>query len=181
MARRIRYSGDPVLTVQDVVAWVRDDLANAEEALIRDVIIPTVTAQCEAETGAAIRKAEYVEDWPAGLLSRALDVGQAVEVLEVKSLAPGSQPLSPDQYSLLVGQRISHLTLAGGCGGSPVRITYKAGVDFDAYPSVKTWMLLQAGTLFQQRESLITGTIVAELPLKFIGSMLADITVPPRF
>lgn len=179
MARRIRYRGDPVLTVQDVVAWVRDDLANAEEALIRDVIIPSVTAQCEAETGAAIRQAEYVEDWPAGLLSRALDVGQAVEVLEVKSLASGGQILSPTQYSLQVGQRVSHLTLAGG--GSPVRITYKAGVDFDAYPSVKAWMLLQAGTLFQQRESLITGTIVAELPLKFIGSMLADITVPPRF
>ena len=180
MARRIRYSGDPVLTVQDVVGWVRDDLANAEEALIRDVIIPTVTAQCEAETGAAIRQAEYVEDWPAGLLSRALDVGQAVEVLEVKSLASGGQILSPAQYSLQVGQRVSQLSLAGS-GGSPVRITYKAGVDFDAYPSVKAWMLLQAGTLFQQRESLITGTIVAELPLKFIGSMLADITVPPRF
>ena len=179
MARRIRYSGDPVLTVQDVVSWVRDDLANAEEALIRDLIIPTVTAQCEAETGAAIRQAEYVEDWPAGLLSRALDVGQAVEVLEVKSLASGGQILSPTQYSLQVGQRVSHLTLAGG--GGPVRIKYKAGVDFDAYPSVKTWMLLQAGTLFQQRESLITGTVVAELPLKFIGSMLADITVPPRF
>lgn len=179
MARRIRYSGDPVLTVQDVVAWVRDDLANAEEALIRDLIIPTVTTQCETETGAAIRQAEYVEDWPAGLLSRALDMGQAVEVLEVKSLAPGGQILSPAQYSLQVGQRVSHLTLAGG--GGPVRITYKAGVDFEAYPSVKTWLLLQAGTLFQQRESLIAGTTVAELPLKFIGSMLADITVPPRF
>lgn len=181
MARRIRYSGDPVLTVQDVVSWVRDDLANAEEALIRDLIIPAVTAQCEAETGAAIRQAEYVEDWPAGTLSRALDIGQATEVLEVKSLAPGSQPLSPAQYSLQIGQRISHLSVAAGVGGGPIRITYKAGVDLDAYPSVKSWMLLQAGTLFQQRESLITGTIVAELPLKFIGNMLADIIVPPRF
>lgn len=181
MARRIAYTGDPVLTVQDVIDWVRDDVARLETKLIEQVIIPSVTSMCEAETGAAIRKATYVEDWAAGRSSTQLDTGQATTVESVVLLQGVGVLLPAEQYSLQIGQRVSNLVLAAGVPKGPLRITYTAGVDLAAYPSVLSWLLLQAGTLFQQRESLITGTIVAELPLKFIGSMLAEIQVPPRF
>lgn len=181
MARRIAYTGDPVLTAKEVIDWVRDDVARLETQLIEQVIIPAVTAMCEAQTGAAIRKATYVEDWAAGRSSTQLDTGQATTVESVVLLQGGNVPLAADQYTLQIGQRVSNLVLGAGVPKGPLRITYTAGVDLAAYPSVYTWLLLQAGTLFQQRESLITGTIVAELPLKFIGSMLAEIEVPPRF
>ncbi|WP_272971044.1 hypothetical protein [Comamonas terrigena] len=181
MARRIAYTGDPVLTARDVIEWVREDVASLELRLIEDVIIPSVTSMCEAETGAAIREATYVEDWAEGRSSTQLDTGQAKTVESVVLLQGDGVPLTADQYSLQIGQRVSNLVLAAGVPRGPLRITYTAGVDLAAYPSVLSWLLLQAGTLFQQRESLITGTIVAELPLKFIGSMLADIEVPPRF
>ncbi|MBL5979050.1 phage gp6-like head-tail connector protein [Comamonas sp. NyZ500] len=176
MARRIRYTGEPVLTLAEVVEWVRADPAAAQSNLITNLIIPTVTAQCEAETGAAIRGAEYVEVWSVGSCARALDVGQANEILSVQPLDGGAQ-LSPDQYSLQIGQRVSVLTVKSG---GALNITYKAGLDLAVYPSVRSWMLMYAATLWAQREVIVQGG-VAPLPGPFLGSMLADITVPPRF
>ncbi|GGH62170.1 hypothetical protein GCM10010975_26590 [Comamonas phosphati] len=178
MARRIRYTGDPVLTVSEVVDWVREDPASVQTALINDLVIPTVTAQCEADTGAAIRQAEYVEDWPAGTSSRALDVGQATEIISVASPLAGAVPLPADQYSLQVGQRVSVLTVPPGSGA--LRIAYKAGVDLQAYPSVRAWMLMYAATLWAQREIIAQGG-QTPLPSPFLASMLSDIMVPPRF
>ena len=180
MARRIRYTGPPVLTVQDVVAWVRDDLANAETALIESVIIPTVTAQCEADTGAAIRQAEYEEAWPVGLIHGALDVGQATEVQTIIPVGSNGPAVPADQYRLQVGQRISHLTLEPGNSAQALRITYLAGIDLEAYPAVRAWMLMYAATLWGQREALVQGQI-APLPSPFLVSMLSDIIIPPRF
>lgn len=181
MARRIAYTGPPVLTPEDVADQVRVHVTDLQVAFVTEIIIPTVTSQCEATSGAAIREAVYEEDWPAGRVMGALDVGQAKEVLTVQRLDAPDDILPLDLFRLDIGQRVSHLNLLPGAPRAPLRIRYKAGVDLVAYPSVKTWMLLYAGTLYQQRESLITGTIVAELPSKFTGSMLAEIELPPRF
>lgn len=181
MARRIEYTGPPVLTLEDLAAHFRRNAADLDGEKVAEIIIPTVTAQCEAATGAAIREAVYEEEWPAGRVMGALDVGQAKEVLEVRRMDAADGILPLDLFRLDIGQRVSHLNLLPGAPRAPLRIRYKAAVDLGAYPSVKTWMLLHAGTLYQQRESLITGTIVAELPSKFTGFMLADIELPPRF
>lgn len=177
MARRIRYTGEPVLTLAEVVEWVREDPATAQADLITKLIIPTVTAQCEVETGAAIQEAEYEEDWPTGIRARALDRGQATEILKVQTLQPDGALLSPDQYSLQIGQRVSVLTVRSDVA---LRITYKAGLDLVAYPSVRSWMLMYAATLWGQREVIAQGGVVP-LPGQFLDSMLSDIKVPPRF
>jgi hypothetical protein len=43
------------------------------------------------------------------------------------------------------------------------------------------WLLLNAATAYEFRERFVVGTILAELPSTFTDSMLAEITVPPRF
>lgn len=60
-----------------------------------------------------------------------------------------------------------------------VRIEYTAGyANAAAVPqSIKAWILLAVGTWYAQREVVITGTIVAELPRSFWGGLLDPYTI----
>ncbi len=183
MARRIEYTGAPVLTAQDIATWRRNDAVLLEAQLLDTIIIPGVIGQAESRTGAAISEARYQEHWPANYPSgHALDVGQAAEILEIEIVgADGvAAPTSAARY-LERGQRQSFLHFPAGRPPGVLLITYKAGADLAAYPAVKNWLLLNIGTVYAQRESLVVGTIVAELPSQFLDHMLAEITVPPRF
>lgn len=183
MARRIAYTGTPVLTLQQVADQCRLEVEDLQQTLIEGVIIPGITAQGEVRTGAAIREAEYEEDWPEHYSSgHALDVGQASEVLSVSSLAAdGTVTALTVTHHLQRGGRESFLHFPDGRPPGVLRIRYKAGADLDAYPGVRTWLLMQAATAHEFRETLVSGTILAELPSGFLDSLLADITVPPRF
>ncbi len=186
MARRIQYdSAAQVLNVEDVAAQCRVEVEDLQAALVEQVIIPGVTAQAEAKTGAAIRPAVYEEEWPESYGSgHALEVGQADAVLAIKRVEPdGSmtelQPLPP--LRLERGQRESFLHFPQGRPAGRLVIRYHAGADLAAYPGVRQWLLMQAATVHEFRETLVVGTILAELPSHFTDSLLAEIEVPPRF
>ena len=183
MARRIAYTGAPVITPQIVAEWRRNDAVLVESDLLTNIIIPGVVAQCESRTGAAIQAARYVETWPEHYGSgRALDVGQATEVESVDVLSADGAPVpSGAVHYLQQEQRESYLHFPAGRPAGVLRITYVAGVDLAAYPAVLNWLLLHIGTVYAQRESLVVGTGVVELPRGFTDHMLAEITVPPRF
>lgn len=183
MAQRIAYTGAPVLTAQDIAAWRRNDAVLLEAALLNDIIIPGVIAQAEARTGAAIREAQYIEIWPETRHNgHHLDVGQVKRVDAVDVLSADGVPVpSGAAFHLRKGQHECTLHFAGGKPAGVLQITYTAGVDLAVYPSVRNWLLLTVGSVYAQRESLVIGASVAELPASFMDSMLADITVPPRF
>jgi len=183
MARRIAYTGAPVLTLEQIAEQCRLDTADLQQMLIEQIIIPGITAQAEVRTGAAIREAEYEEDWPEHYGSgHALDIGQAGEVLSVGTVqADGTVTLLTAAHYLQRGGRESFLHFPDGRPPGVLRIRYKAGADLDAYPGVRSWLLMQAATAHEFRETLVTGTILAELPGSFLDSLLAEITVPPRF
>lgn len=181
MARRIAYTGLPVLTLQEVADQVREDVADMQAQFVDNVVIPGVTAQCETVTGAAIRTATYEEDWPVGRISAALDRGQAHEVLRVTPVDDPTHEFDLQHFRLDVGQRVSQLTVSPVARGVPLRITYSAGLDLTAWPGVKSWLLMQAASMYALRESMTLGTVAAPLPPSFLGILVADITVPPRF
>lgn len=183
MARRIGYIGDPVLTLVEVAAQCRVEPEDLQPELIEGVIVPGVTAQAEELTGAAIREAEYVEDWPAHYPSgHALDVGQATAIVKVEGLgSDGAATLLDVATDLRQGGRESFLHFPAGRPSGVLRITYQAGVDLASYPGVRMWLLMNAATAFEFRERFVVGTILASLPATFVDSMLAEITVPPRF
>lgn len=183
MARRIAYLGAPVLTPQDIATFRRNDAVLVEADLLTNIIIPGVVAQCEARTGAAIHRASYVEHWPAHYPSgHALDVGQATTITALDVIAPDGAPVPSGVAKYLQqDQRQSYLHFPDGRPAGALRITYEAGVNLDAYPAVKTWLLMTISTVYAQRETLVIGASVAELPSRFIDTMLADIEVPPRF
>lgn len=184
MARRIQYIDTPPLVAADLAAWMKIDDVDMQGNLVDTVILPGVIAQCEAKTGAAIRTAQFSESWDANRPSgSALDVGQAFAIDRIEYRDPSGAPLVLDEAAAEIQreQRESYVHFPSGRPGGRLLIEYRAGLDLDAYPSVRTWLLMQAATIYGQREILITGQTVAELPPTFIDSMLADITVPPRF
>lgn len=183
MAVRIAYTGEPVLTLQEVAHQCRLDPEDLQPELIEGIIIPGVTAQCEAKTGAAIREATYEEEWSESYGSgHALDIGQVKEVLSIGQIQPdGSSVILDVPYRLRHTQRESFLEFLSGRPAGRLVIVYKAGIDLDRFPSVKSWLLLQAGTAFRFRESLVSASGLASLPESYIDSLLADITLPPRF
>lgn len=181
MARRIRYTGQPVLELSEVAAWLRLRNADRDKDLLEKTLIPGVIGMCESRTGAAIAEAEYQELWPEYFASgHALDVGQATDVVSVARVGGGTV-IDSASYWLEQGQRESSLFFEGARPGGVLRINYRAGIDLAAYPSVKTWLLMGIATLYDQRESIVIGQPVAELPAQFLETMLAEVTVPPRF
>ncbi|UVM48345.1 hypothetical protein LOY38_18360 [Pseudomonas sp. B21-015] len=183
MARRIEYFGDPVLTLEQVAFQCRVESEDMEPALIEQIIIPGVTAQCESKTGAAIRGAIYEEDWPANFLSgHALDVGQASELVSIMSRQPdGTWIEQTVPVELQQGQRESFLFFPGTRPAGPLRIRYKAGLDLELNPGVRNWLLMAAATIYRHPEMFLVGQTLAELPSAFLDHLVADITVPPRF
>lgn len=183
MARRIAYTGAPVLTLEQVAFQCRAEVEDLQPELIEQIIIPGVTAQGESMTGAAIREATYEEDWSASYPSgHSLDVGQVVAVESVAVLGEtGVSVPFEGVVQLIQGGKESYLEFPGGRPAGRLRIRYRAGVDLEAHPGVRSWLLMAAETAFTHRGVLIVGQGLAELPSSFVDHLLADITVPPRF
>ncbi|QEY75790.1 hypothetical protein [Pseudomonas denitrificans (nom. rej.)] len=183
MARRVAYSGDAPITLEDVAQQCRVEVEDLEPELIEHVIIPGVVAQAEGRTGAAIRPAEYSEEWPEQYASgHALDIGQATEILSVQRVAADGSAVELDVPRYLEqGQRESFLHFPNGRPAGVLRIRYKAGVDPAAYPGARLWLLMSAATAYEFRETMVAGTILAELPSTFLDALLAEIEVPARF
>lgn len=183
MARRIAYSGEPVLTLDQVAYQCRAEPEDLQAELIDHIIIPGVTAQAESKTGAAIREAIYEEDWPAGYPSgHSLDVGQVVAIESIHVLDDADSPVAfSGAVELIPGSKQSYLGFPDGRPAGRLRIRYRAGVDLDAHPGVRSWMLMAAETAFSHRGMLVVGQSLTEIPSSFVDHLLADITVPPRF
>lgn len=178
MARRIAYCGDPPLTKADLTAWLQETDSTVHSAVV-DLIIPAVVGQCETITGAAIRLAKYEEVWhPPYRFGGWLDIGQVRSVDLVQRLDT-DVAVTPGRYVVSHDMRQTSFRLLDGAQ-YPIRIEYQAGIDLTLHPQVKTWLLMQAASLYAQRETLTTDKLNL-LPVGFINSMLADITVPARF
>lgn len=181
MARRIAYTGPPVLTLEQVAFQCRAEPEDLQPELIDQVIIPGVTAQGESKTGAAIREAIYEEEWPAAYPSgHSLDVGQVVAVESVAVLEGGEATPFEGVMVLSHGGKESCLHFPNGRPAGRLRVRYRAGIDLEAYPSVLSWLLMAAETAFTHRGLLVAGQSLAEIPSSFVDHLLADITVPPR-
>lgn len=116
MARRIAYVGEPVLTLDQVAVQCRLEPEDLQPELIQEIIIPGVVGQAESRSGAAIRLAEYEDEWPEHYGSgHALDVGQAKEVISIsRILSDGSEEVLTSAHYLRVRQRESFLYFPEG-------------------------------------------------------------------
>lgn len=176
------------LTYEDVVTQARID-GDDERDFIESIVIPAARQAAETKSGAAIRKARYVERlavFPAGDFP--LSVGQVTEVEGVtwRSASGDTATLDPSLYEVIQAGRETLLAPLGKRwpGAVAVTITYQAGADLAKLPSVRTWMLLAASWFCDNRELFLlaqTRQAVMEMPSGFADALLHPITVPPRF
>lgn len=193
MAVQLGMVGPEPLTYDEVVAQCRldpDDDDSAERDLIERIVIPAARALAEQATGAAIRKARYREHLPmvpAGQVFAA-EKGQAYALESIAlGVGPGSPLLDLSRCYLVNGGKESLLyteqgtwrELVGECPQG-LLVTYLAGIDIDDHPSVRQYLLLAAAWAYRHRELLVLGQTLNELPDRYLLTLLASITVPPR-
>ncbi|WP_034207206.1 hypothetical protein [Burkholderia cepacia] len=174
------------LTFEEVAMQCRID-DDDEREFVENIVIPCARQAAERKSGAAIRKARYVErlaGFPAGEFS--LSVGQVLSVdsIEARDATGSASKLDPSGYEVV---QLGRETLCAPLGAarwpsaSVVTITYQAGIDIDEHPSVRSWMLLAAAWAYDHRELFSEGQTVAQIPDGYADLLLDSITVPPRF
>ncbi len=172
------------LSFEDVAAQCRID--DDERDFIEHMVIPGVRQAAESKSGAAIRKARYVERLGAFPKDEIpLSVGQvfAMDTVAVRSMSGERVTLSEAQFELVQLGRETLLVPLGGYWpsvGAPT-LTYRAGIDIECFPSVRSWMLLAAAWAYENRELFSSGQSVVAMPGGFADALLIPITVPPRF
>ncbi|WP_211475041.1 hypothetical protein [Collimonas humicola] len=171
---------EPV-TFDDVRAqcFIDADDENAKY-LIETNIIPAARQLAETRTGSAIRRGKYRETlklFPTGDFT--LSKGRATKILKVTC---GGLDVSVGDFLLLdIGGDMIVSPISGSAGAGPAYIEFEAGIDIAAFPSVKQWILLACGWAFEQRELLLAGQPIQEMPASYVDSLLQPITTPPRF
>ncbi|WP_334068752.1 hypothetical protein [Burkholderia cepacia] len=174
------------LTFEDVAVQCRID-DDDERAFIERIVIPGARQAAERKSGAAIRKARYVERL-AGLFAGEfpLSVGQvrSVDSIEARDVSGTASTLDPSRYELVQLGRETLCALLGEAhwpSARAVTITYQAGIDIDKHPAVRSWMLLAAAWAYDHRELFSEGQGIAQMPDGYTNVLLDSITVPPRF
>jgi uncharacterized phiE125 gp8 family phage protein len=97
------------------------------------------------------------------------------------------QTLANTEYQVVTSELVGYVQPAYGkswpsCRVQPdsVVIAYTCGYgDAAAVPiSIKSWIKMAVATMYAQREAIITGTIVAEVPRDFFAGLLDPFLVP---
>lgn len=152
-------------------------------------LITAARQQAEHRTGRALCTQTLEQVLDAFPDAVKLPMPPAKTVVSVKYFdANGAEQTMPDtDYSLDKDSTPGWLVPAFGLTwpstyaiANAVRVRYTAGygVAADVPQSIKVWMLMAISTMYNQREGIITGAIVAEVPRDFFAGLLDPYWVP---
>jgi len=178
---------EPV-TLAEAKAHCKATDSTDEDTLISSLII-AARQQAEHRLGRALctQTLELVLDqFPEGFK---LINPPVISVTSIKYIdtAGVQQTLNPADYSLDKDSEPGWLVPAYGLAWpdtrevpNAVRARYVAGYGAAAAvpQTIKAWMLMAISTMYNQREAIITGTVVAEVPRDFFAALLDPYWVP---
>lgn len=156
----------------------------ADEDQLLDRLIGMATEQAEARTGRVLvtQKLRLTLDaFPVGSLEVPCPPLASVQEVSYLDAAGVRTVLANTEYQVITDELVGRLLPAYGkswpsCRIEPgsVRVDFTAGYGAAAEvpESIRSWILLSVGTLYSQREAIVTGTIVAELPRGFWDGLL---------
>lgn len=183
-------SGEPV-TLDEAKAQCRIDAdITAEDALI-NALITAARRQAEQITGRALLTQRWrmsMERFPAGCLKLRFPPLVSVESITYLDADGVRQTLVESDRQLINDELVGRIVPAYGktwpsCRVVPgsVLVDFTVGYgNASAVPQdIKHWILLTVATLFAQREALVTGTIVAEIPRALWERLLDPYLVDP--
>jgi len=160
------------------------------DSAFENIWIPTATQQAQARTGRAFITQTWKmtrEVFPCGAIS--LPYPSLREVNSIKYLDPDGalQTMDPADYQVVTDELIGFVLPAYGkswpstrCYPGAIQIEFEAGYGAaaDVPQSIKHWILMAVATWYRQREGLVTGTIVTQLPRDFCEALLDPYIIP---
>lgn len=164
-----------------------------DDALITALIV-SARQQAEHRTGRALITQQWeltLERFAAQRYSGRIDLPKPalVSVQSVKYMDSSGtlQTLASTEYQVITSELVGYIVPAYGkawpsCRVQPdsVVVAYTAGYGAAAAvpQSIKSWMLMAISTMYGQREGIITGTNVANVPRDFCAGLLDPYWVP---
>lgn len=177
---------EPV-TVAEVMAFIRSD--TSEESAL-NMFIKSARASAESITRRAIITQTldlYLDQFPYGDIILPRPKVQSVTAITYVDSDGVTQTLSTDNYVLDTVSEPGRVALAYDYSwptarnqNNSIKVRYVAGYGLAASvpDGIKHWMLMRIKQMYDQRDQVVTGTIVAELPYKFVDGLLDSFIVP---
>lgn len=162
----------------------------AWDSAFNDIWIPAATSQAEGRTGRALVTQTWkltLEAFPCGAV--ALPYPPLQSVSSIKYLDPDGalQTLADSEYQVVNDELIGFVQPAYGKSWPSTR-TYPGAIQIefiagfgaaaDVPRDIKNWILMAVSTWYRQREGLVTGTIVNDLPRDFFAALLDRHVIP---
>lgn len=170
------------ITLAELKLQCRID-SNDEDALL-DLIIKAARAKAENYTGTAIVTQVWdqtLDAWPCAEIELLKPPATAITSVTYRDVAGATQTLSNTLYVLDAAQFPGWLLPAYGAAwpatdGSAncITIRYATGyADAASIPGdMRAWLLLTAAFLYAQREVMVMGERISEIPQRFVDSLL---------
>lgn len=177
---------EPV-TVAEVMAFIRSD--TSEESAL-NMFIKSARASAESITRRAIITQTldlYLDQFPYGDIILPRPKVQSVTAITYVDSDGVTQTLSTDNYVLDTVSEPGRVALAYDYSwptarnqNNSIKVRYVAGYGLAASvpDGIKHWMLMRIKQMYDQRDQVVTGTTVAELPYKFVDGLLDSFIVP---
>lgn len=164
---------------------------STDDDTLISALITAARQQAEHRTGRALitQTLEKVLDaFPSDI---ELPMPPAIAITSVKYINTSGteQTLDTDQYSLDKDSEPGWLTPAYGVAWpatysvpNAVRVRYTAGYGAAAAvpQSIKSWMLMAIGTMYDHRATMIVGAAVSEVPRDFFAGLLDQYVIGTR-
>jgi len=179
------------VSVAEVKAYCRLDLENSDEDTLLQMLIQTSMARCVQETGRALLTTTYkltaeltalgIESYPplsgyAPSNKLKLQFPNFLSLVSVVGTnADGDETtLTATDYKLNHTGVFSTIQILNAGDAEFVEVTYTAGYGAtaaDIPTAIKQWILLDVSTLYENRESVTTGSM-SNIPYPFVGGLL---------
>lgn len=176
---------EPV-SLEEAKSHLRIDADIAEHDGLLELLIQAAREQAEHETGRSLITRELlIQDAATCRLS--LHKPPFLEITSVTLIADNETEtvLNAADYRVDKSSLLPVLLLKNGTNNArDMRVAYTAGYGTSATAvpaAIRRWMLMHIATHFENRESVVVGTIVTAMPTPFIDGLLDPFRINQGF
>lgn len=174
-------AAEPV-TLAEVKLHCKVDTTD-DDALITSLII-AARLQAEHQTGRVLVTQTWdvtLDEFPADSIDLPCPPLQSVTSISYLDADGASQTLASTEYQVIINELVGRIVPAYGKSwpatlaqpaAISVRLVAGYGLPAAVPAGIKAWILLAVCTLYAQREDVITGIVVSELPREFFAGLL---------
>jgi len=182
------------VSVAEVKNYCRLDLDSSDEDTLIEMLIQASMARCVQETGRALLTTTYkltadltvsgAENYPplsaftqqtSNKLKLSYPNFLSLTSVVATNAAGTNTTLSASDYKLNHTCVFSTIQILNAGDAESVAVTYTAGYGAtaaDIPTAIKQWILLDVSTLYENREAVVVGSIISNVPYPFVGGLL---------